>query len=246
MAEEWNSAEYARRWVEGNTDPARQRSPLREEQLDLLVGILDTYLRHGDLPRRVLDLGCGAGIVMARILEALQDVTCVGVDGSPPMLDMARERLARYAGRYELARVPFEQMTAEAIPPGPYGAAFAVQAIHNTVDEGKQRAFVAAARVLAPGGVFVLEDRVRIVSPALFSAFRTAWEQYDARHAESGWHHGEGQTMPEHEHGLSERGDKPGSLEQNLLWMREAGFAQIAVVHLVGIRAVIVGIMAAG
>jgi tRNA (cmo5U34)-methyltransferase len=241
MAEEWTSAEFARRWVEENTE--QPHSPLREEQIDLLTGIIGAYLAPDTLPRRVLDLGCGAGIVMARVLDALPDVACVGVDGSPPMLDMARERLARYTGRYELALVDFERMTANALPSGPYGAAFAVQAIHNSTDEGKRRTYAAAAQVLAPGGVFVLSDRVRVAAPAVFPAYHALWEQFDARYASAGWRHSEGQTMDEHERAVEERGDKPGSLEQNLLWMREAGFAQVAALHVVGVRAVIVGVI---
>lgn len=239
MAEEWKNAAFARAWVEENTD--QPHSPLREEQLDLLVGTIAAYLAPGALPRRALDLGCGAGIVMARLLAALPDVACVGVDSSPPMLEMARARLAAYAGRFELALADFETMTAAALPAGLYGAAFAVQAIHNATDEGKRRAFAAAARVLAPGGVFVLSDRIRLAAPGVFPAYRTLWEQLNARNA-GAWQHTEGQTLSEHERSVEERGDKPGSLEQNLLWMREAGFAEAAAVHVVGVRAVIVGV----
>jgi tRNA (cmo5U34)-methyltransferase len=240
MAEEWKSAEFARLWVEENTE--QPHSPLREEQLDLLIDIIRAYPHQDIVPQQVLDLGCGAGIVMARVLEALPDVRCVGLDGSPPMLEMARERLAPYDGRYELALGDFETLEPAAIPGGPFGAAFAVQAIHNATDEGKRRAFAAMVRALAPGGVFILQDRVRIEGTATFPAYRAVWGHYNARHADSGWQEGEGRTMAEHERAVRERGDKPGSLEQNLLWMREAGFAQVAVVHLVSMRAVIVGI----
>ena len=241
MPEEWKSADFARSWVQDNTE--RPHSPLREEQLDLLVGVIHAHLTPSRLPRRVLDLGCGAGIVIARVLAALPDLTCVGVDGSPPMLDMARERLAGYAGRWELALGDFETLELDDMPAGPYGAAFAVQAIHNATDEGKRRAFAAAARMLAPGGVFVLQDRVRIAAPATFPAYQAVWDQYNAQNAESDWLMEEGRTIAEHERMVRERGDKPGSIEQNLLWLREAGFAQVAVVHLVAVRAVIVGLV---
>ena len=44
-------------------------------------------------PRRVLDLGCGDGRLAARVLEARPSVDhVVGIDSSPPMLDLARQR----------------------------------------------------------------------------------------------------------------------------------------------------------
>jgi hypothetical protein len=41
---------------------------------------------------------------------------------------------------------------------------------------------------------------------------------------------------------VEERGDKPGSLEQNILWLREAGFEEVAAVQVIGIRALIAAV----
>ncbi len=49
----------------------------------------------------------------------------------------------------------------------------------------------------------------------------------------------EGATLEEHDRLRIARGDQPGSLEQNLLWLREAGFREVAAVYIVGIRAII-------
>ena len=42
---------------------------------------------------------------------------------------------------------------------------------------------------------------------------------------------------------MAERGDKPGSLEQNLLWLREADFDEVAVLYAVGVRALIAAVV---
>jgi hypothetical protein len=52
----------------------------------------------------------------------------------------------------------------------------------------------------------------------------------------------EGQTFEEHRRSVAERGDRPGSLEQNLLWLREAGFAQVTAVQVLGVRAFIAAV----
>lgn len=46
-------------------------------------------------------------------------------------------------------------------------------------------------------------------------------------------------NVAEHNRTREERGDKSGSLEPNLLWLREAGFTQVAALYVVGIRALI-------
>ena len=59
-------------------------------------------LRGGE---RVMDAGCGSGRVTERLVERLVDLgpdgRVVALDGSPSMIDAARERLARFGDRVE-------------------------------------------------------------------------------------------------------------------------------------------------
>jgi tRNA (cmo5U34)-methyltransferase len=242
VVDDWNDPDFARTWAENQTN--RLHSPLRDEQIDLLARLVRTHLSAAGVPPRVLDLGCGPGIVAARILHEIPGTSVVGVDASPPMLALARDRLTPYAGRFQLASADFETMTPEDLPGGPFGAAIAVQAIHNCGDEGKRRAFASLRAVMVPGGLFVLSDRIRITSSAVFPAYLTLWDKLDEEYVPQGWRHSEGRSFAEHERAVAEHGDKPGSLEQNLLWLREAGFAEVAAVHVVGVRAVIAAITA--
>ena len=64
-------------------------------------GVLDRLpLRPGD---RVLDAGCGSGRVTEQLLERMgpDGGTVIALDGSPSMVDAARERLAAYGDRVE-------------------------------------------------------------------------------------------------------------------------------------------------
>jgi SAM-dependent methyltransferase len=54
----------------------------------------------------VLDVGCGSGRVGERVLEAGAH-RYVGIDFSAPMLDLARERLARFGSKAELVEGDF-------------------------------------------------------------------------------------------------------------------------------------------
>jgi trans-aconitate 2-methyltransferase len=53
--------------------------------------VLDRLQLRGD--ETVLDAGCGSGRVTAALLERLPDGRVIGVDGSPSMIEAARERL---------------------------------------------------------------------------------------------------------------------------------------------------------
>src|SRR4051794_41528939 len=58
--------------------------------------VLDRLELRGD--ERVLDAGCGTGRVTAALLERLPHGEVVAVDGSPAMVQQARERLGARAG----------------------------------------------------------------------------------------------------------------------------------------------------
>ena len=58
--------------------------------------VLDRLDLRGD--ERVLDAGCGTGRVTAALLERLPRGEVVAVDGSPAMVEAARERLGDAAG----------------------------------------------------------------------------------------------------------------------------------------------------
>ena len=228
----WSDAATAGQWAAANPED----NPARKQTLDLLLKIITDHFQRTAVPRRVLDLGCGHGVIAARILRELPDVTLTGVDGYQPMLALAEEQLAGYPGRYTLSQVNFAEMTPAALGAEPFGVAIAVQSIHNCDDEAKRKAFASAQAVLAPGGLLLLADRIRLAAPALFGVYRSLWDAIGPA-----WNNqqAEGDTLAEHELAVAQQGDKPGSLEQNVLWLREAGFTEVAVVHVVGIRALI-------
>jgi len=233
--EQWNDPTFAYEWAEQNIDNTD-----RARIIGLLIKIMKDYLGAASVPPRILDIGCGHGIIAAHILDELPGVTLVGVDGSPPMLAMARERLSPFRSRATLIHADFETMSSADLTGGPFGIVFASQAIHNCSDEGKLKTLASCRAVMVQNGLFILYDRIKLVTPALFSVYRSIW---DTTGAEFGGQQNEGDSFVEHEATRVGRGDRPGSLEQNVLWLREAGFREVAVVQVVGIRALIVALV---
>jgi len=116
------------------------------------------------LPRgsRLLDAGCGPGLVAEAFLEAGCDVA--GVDLSPEMVRRARSRCARYGDR---AR--FEERSVYDVQ-GSFDASVSRNVLHHLESPGDFLSRQAA--LVRPGGVVVALDLVGDPHPA-----RAAWAQ---------------------------------------------------------------------
>ncbi len=135
---------------------------------------------------RVLELGTGTGETALRVRAAHPEADWVGIDASEAMLGRARERLP--GADLRLQRLEDE------LPSGPFDLVVSALAVHHLDGPGKRDLFARVARVLRPGGEFVLGD---VVVPA---AGKTGPIEID-------W------VM-----------DTPDSVDDQLAWLRDAGF----------------------
>jgi tRNA (cmo5U34)-methyltransferase len=108
----------------------------------------------------VLDLGTGTGETLAVVLRRHRGSTAVGIDENEAMLDAARTRLDGFSVELRVA-----QLT-EPLPAGPFDLVVSALAIHHVDGPGKAALFARVARVLRPGGRFVLGDVVVPADPA--------------------------------------------------------------------------------
>jgi SAM-dependent methyltransferase len=123
-------------------------------------------------PRRVLDIGCGAGLYLAAMLEAAPYATGIGVDADPDAAALARRTLAErgLSDRASVEAVDIQELLgagrAGALPDGIELALLANVIYYVPVDERVQL-LRAVARLLAPGGALVVVTTV--AGPQLFS-----------------------------------------------------------------------------
>jgi ubiquinone/menaquinone biosynthesis C-methylase UbiE len=105
---------------------------------------------------KVLDIGCATGRVtfdMARHLDGHSGGLAVGVDASPEMIAKACRKLHNEPCRFDLGlaeRLPYEDHT--------FDKCISTFFFHHLRLEDKLAALREAARVLRPGGLFVLVD----------------------------------------------------------------------------------------
>lgn len=153
----WSDAAHAESYLEH-----RKRIPRRDEGYGVLVEFLPERVD------RVLDLGCGDGEVVGRVLAARPDAQAVAADFSGEMLRRVRERFA------EALNVTVVEHDLDEPLPGDWGTFDVVVsafAIHHVVDERKRSLYAEVYDRLAPGGVFLNLEHVASPTPELHEAF---------------------------------------------------------------------------
>lgn len=136
-----------------------------QDEIEARAAYLDLLGIHGG--ERVLDIGCGSGVVTRDIARRVgREGRAVGVDPSPQFLVVARE-LAQAAGLG--GQVEFREGSALHLPfaDGAFDVAVAVTALSHT--PGGESAVPEMARVVRPGGrvgVFDLDtDMTSVTHP---------------------------------------------------------------------------------
>lgn len=151
---------------------------------------------------RVLDLGCGAGQMIAVIREELPGIAAVGLDVSPTMLQAARRH---FHGHPESEVRLHDLMDPLPNDLGEFDVVVSGLVIHNLPDERKRSLCAEAFNLLRPGGFFYNLDVVAAPSVRMHASQATF--SFDER-----------QQDPS---------NQPAPLENQLAWLGEAGFEDV-------------------
>lgn len=161
-------------------------------------------------PQRILDLGAGTGLLARMIAEAYPEARLTLLDAAPAMLAQARAALGAGA----------DYVTADLIdplPPGPWDAIVSALAIHHLEHPAKRALFARVHAALRPGGAFVNAEHVAAPTAMLERAY-DEWLRTEAtcRGASPAALAAAHERM---------RYDRRVPVEEQLTWLREAGFA---------------------
>lgn len=190
--------------------------PLLDVQEDVIRHLIT---RHDHPVGRFLDVGSGDGAMSELVLAAVPSSQAELVDFSEPMLAHARERLARFGGRWRAIPSDLADPSWRGqLPSERYGLIVSGLAIHHLPGERKRELFGELFALLEPGGMFVNMDYVSIDGPlrGLFD------EQMRAKavHHE----HEAGGRRSDDEVDLEDDEDRPDSASDQIQWLRDAGF----------------------
>jgi tRNA (cmo5U34)-methyltransferase len=170
----WTEPERVREYVE-RTD---RESAERTDAFTIMVGVVP-FDRTDSF--RVLDIGAGHGAVAAVVLEAFPNAEAVGLDVSEPMMEVGRERMARFGGRFSYHVGDFADGELPGDLPGPFDVAVASRAIHHLPADQKRSLYRAVFQALRPGGAVFNLDTMQPSDPELKALYRQAGDALRGR-----------------------------------------------------------------
>ncbi|MBM3671958.1 MAG: class I SAM-dependent methyltransferase [Actinobacteria bacterium] len=206
----WTESDHAQRYLDRRTS-----YPHRQEGYGVVLELITPA------PHRVLDLGCGDGEVIGRIVEHAPGSGGIACDFSPEMLERAR-------ARFDGSGVQVVEHDLEVPIPDDWGTFDVIAsafAIHHLVDERKQQLYREVFDRLDPGGIFLNLEHVDSPTPELHEAFLVAIG-----------------TAIE----FDDPSNKLVSVETQLGWLRDIGFEQVDCLWKWREMALLTGIRASG
>ncbi|TPW19267.1 MAG: type 12 methyltransferase [Elusimicrobia bacterium] len=194
-----------------------------------LDAVLGMVLAPADAPLRVLELGTGTGLLSERLLERFPRAALTGVDGSPEMLDRARGRLARFPRRANLLCRSFEEYAALGFEGGEFDLVVSSFSLHHMRHDLLRGAYAQMRRRLSPGGQVLIADYVLTPHAVLQDRYEDIWVETRMRNLREalGTAPGKAEMRLEHERTKAAEGDNPARLDDQLTWLREAGFESV-------------------
>jgi tRNA (cmo5U34)-methyltransferase len=185
--------------------------PHYHEQGEVLLALVPLA---GDAPLRALDLGAGAGILAAHVLAAFPRSRVVSFDLAENMLAACRANLRRFGERVAYWQADFacDELG------GGYDLIVSGLAVHHLDGDGKRALFRRLRAALRPGGALLIRDIVAGATPALTRRYEELWRAYMRGQGEdaAAWF---AKYLAE---------DNPSSVEDQLRWLAEAGFGEVA------------------
>jgi tRNA (cmo5U34)-methyltransferase len=152
--------------------------------------------------KRILDLGTGAGRLLALVKAARPGAQFVGLDFSATMLEILRKEF----GADPSVTVVAHDLAKELPPMGRFDCVISSFAIHHLTNERKRSLYAEIFELLTPGGIFCNLERVASPTAALHDQFLRAF-------------------------GISREQEDPENillgLEAQLQWLREIGFIDV-------------------
>jgi SAM-dependent methyltransferase len=215
----WKSQSLAATYLEG----VRAAIPLALEQIDVMLRLVAGC---GRPVGRVLDLGCGDGVLAAAIVQRVPGAEVVLADFSEPMLEAARKRFAAAgaAAHFVLADYGVPSWTEAVAEWAPYDAIVSGYSIHHQPDRRKRAVYREIFGLLNPGGVFVNIEHVSSPSQWLGSL-------NDAMFIDSLHRLHPNQSRDDVARLYYDRPDKDANilapLEDQCAWLRDIGFTGV-------------------
>ena len=217
----WQRQDLAKLFLED----VRGGIPLAAEQIDVLLRVVRQATAKVD---RLLDLGCGDGILGRTVLAEYPQAAGVFVDFSEHMIEAARKKADSRRATFVVADLATKAWMQSLGNQAPFDLVLSGLAIHHLPDARKRELYHEIFDRLNPGGLFLNLEHV---------APRSPWAQqaFDELFVDSLWSHqqkrGGTKTRDDVAREWYHRPDKTENIlapvELQCQWLQEIGFEDV-------------------
>jgi tRNA (cmo5U34)-methyltransferase len=176
----WADSKFAKEYQ----DQADGYIPERGRMIETAQSLYRYFVRS-DRPHRMLDLGCGDGLMVQALLKVDDSIDATLVDGSPAMLLAAGNRLVQFEKK-RFVKASFQDLLTQDPLKDSFCFVVSSLAIHHLVMAQKEDLFGYIHGHLDRGGLFLNIDVVLSPTEDLEDCYLTLWQGWiDAHAAES-------------------------------------------------------------
>ncbi len=217
----WQRQDLAKLFLED----VRGGIPLAAEQIDVLLRVV----LHG-IPRveRLLDLGCGDGILGRTVMAEYPQAKGVFLDFSEHMIEAAKKKADIGRATFVVQDLGSKTWMQSVSDRAPFDLVLSGLAIHHLPDDRKRELYQEIFDVLKPGGLFL---NLEHVSP------RSEWakQAFDDLFVDSLWSHHQKLGGTKTRDAVAEKWYNRPDKSENILaplevqcqWLQEIGFGDV-------------------
>jgi tRNA (cmo5U34)-methyltransferase len=195
-----------------------------DEYEQLMVKIVPQYLAQHEiiaalLPEedrdyRVLDLGCGNGVLSELVFQKLPHAFVVGFDVTENMLHAFDKKLSNHAGKFELKQGDFRTD-----PIGTeYDIILAGLTLHHLTWDEREKFYHTLYSALNKGGLLLARDIIIDEDETVRQEQYSLWKEFMQSQGED----------PEFWYSKHIEKDYPIMLPDHFAWLKKAGFNKVA------------------
>jgi tRNA (cmo5U34)-methyltransferase len=217
----WQQQDLARLFLED----VRAGIPLAAEQIDTLMRVVRHAVSRID---RLLDVGCGDGILGRTVMAEYPAANGVFLDLSEHMIAAARQKADNRRSVFIIQDLGSKNWVQSVGCHAPFDLVLSGFAIHHLADERKRELYQESFNLLTPGGLFLNLEHV---------APNSEWakQAFDDLFVDSLWSHhrerGGTKTRDEVATAWYHRPDRSenilAAVEVQCQWLREIGFGDV-------------------
>jgi tRNA (cmo5U34)-methyltransferase len=222
----WQTTWGDKKFIEDWASKGSWQAPVRDVQTAMVLRMIPQPI---DMPIRILDIGAGYGALAAVVLRDRPNATALCLDASEAMLKFGPEKNPDLKNRMTFVQGSLESSDWLKAVDGTFDAVISARALHHFTENQRRRyIFKELFALVRAGGCFINGDNVRGATKSLSERYRSARDEYLDRYVRQS---SGGKTnlaeakaaTPSSYHGPHNN----GILEEELAWLREAGFVDV-------------------